>query len=111
MASRGPDRLPGPPLWLPACKMIVLRLARSARHGGLSASNTSTSGTRLHRLHRSVGAGQSPGQRLCRPPEVFRAPYRSRWRGASAGTCASPSTTEVILTIPYGLFDLEGERR
>src|SRR5215212_8171163 len=33
MASRGPDRVPRPPLWLPACKVIALRLARSARPG------------------------------------------------------------------------------
>src|SRR3954469_3250882 len=45
MTSRSPDRVPGPPLWLPACKVIALRLARSARPGGPSASDTSTSGT------------------------------------------------------------------
>src|SRR3954462_9761664 len=49
-ASRGPDRVPGPPVWLPACKVIALCLARSARRGGPSASDTSTSVTRPHRL-------------------------------------------------------------
>jgi len=61
MASRGPDRVPGPPVWLPACKVIALRLARSARPGGSSASDSSTSGSRLHRLHGGIDAGQSPG--------------------------------------------------
>jgi hypothetical protein len=60
MASGGPDRVPRTPLWLPACKVIALRLARSERAGRPSASDTSTSGTRLHRLHAGIGAGQSP---------------------------------------------------
>ena len=61
MASRGPDRVPRPPVWLPACKVIALRLARSARPGRPSASDTSTWGTRLHRLHAGIGAGQRRG--------------------------------------------------
>src|SRR4051812_10931561 len=45
MASRGPDRVPGPPLWLPACKVVALLFARSARPGGHSASDIGISGT------------------------------------------------------------------
>src|SRR3954465_3038449 len=59
MASRDPDPVPEPALWRPAWKGIALGLARSARPSGPSASDTSTSGTRLHRLHGGIGAGQS----------------------------------------------------
>jgi hypothetical protein len=44
-ASRGPDPVPEPSLWLLACTVIARLLARSARPGGPSASDTSTSGT------------------------------------------------------------------
>src|SRR5215213_5148117 len=78
MASRGPDRVPGPPVWLPACKVIALRLARSARPRGPSASDTSTSGTRLHRLHGGIGAVQSPGYDFADP--LPPAQVRVAWR-------------------------------
>src|SRR4051794_38901937 len=68
MGNSGTDRVPETSLWLPTCKVIALLLARSVRPGGLSASDTSRAGTRLHRLNGSIGAGQAPGQRLCRPP-------------------------------------------
>src|SRR3954452_15129774 len=68
MGNSGTDRVPETSLWLPTCKVIALLLARSVLPGGLSASDTSRAGTRLHRLNGSIGAGQGPGQRLCRPP-------------------------------------------
>src|SRR3954447_18039137 len=50
----------GRPCGSPACKVIALPLARSARPSGLSASDISTSVARRHRLSSRIRAGQAP---------------------------------------------------